>query len=204
MVTVETGVVCQPKSGEAISGDSIGLWRDAATTLVAVVDGLGSGQAAARAAQAALTCVEMNRSQPLREIVACCHGALQATRGVVMGLVRVEHQHDCLAFVGVGNVGFSAASTRPMRPVSRNGLLGHRLPTLREFRFDCTPGDLVALYSDGISSRFVLQGGVAALSWAPPQELARRIVKRFAMDDDVAVAVLMMIGIADQSSLTLT
>jgi negative regulator of sigma-B (phosphoserine phosphatase) len=204
MVTVEAGTVCRPRPGRAVSGDRIGIWRDEASTLVTVIDGLGSGQAAAQAAQIALACVEMNRDQPLRDIVVCCHEVLQATRGAVMALARVQHDRDRLSFVGVGNIGFSAASARPMQPVSPNGLLGHRLPSLLEYGFDCTPGDLVVLYSDGISSRFVLQGGVAALNWVPPQELAQRIVKRFAQDDDVAVAVLMMVGTTDQSSIDLT
>jgi hypothetical protein len=178
----------------------VGVWHDTASTLVAVVDGLGSGLAAAEAAEAALASVELYRDQPLREILILCHGALQATRGVVMALVRVDHQKASLSFIGVGNIGFSAASAEPMQPVSPNGLLGHRMSTLLEYRYKCTPGDLVVLHTDGISSRFVLQGGVTALSWSPPQELAERIVKRFAQDDDAAVAVLMMSGATDQSS----
>lgn len=201
MVTVNAGAVCQPKPGEVVSGDSVGIWQDGASTLLTVIDGLGSGQAAAEATQSALTCVQVNLDRSLSEIIVCCHRALQGTRGVVMALVRVEHCHDRLTFAGVGNIGFSAATTKPMRPISRNGVLGHRLPAPREFCFDCTPGDVVVLYSDGISSRFVLNGGVAALSWAPPRELSRRIVKRFGTgEDDVAVAALVMTGTTDRLS----
>jgi negative regulator of sigma-B (phosphoserine phosphatase) len=189
-----------------VCGDAVGIWQDKASTLVAVFDGLGSGDAAARAAQTALACVEMKREQPLRQIVGHCHEALHGTRGGVMALVRVEHDRARLTYVGVGSIGFSAASAKPMRPVSSSGLLGRRLPRLVECPFECTPGDLVVLYTDGIGSRFVLQGGVSALSWAPPEELAQRIVKRYARDDDAAVAVLMMMttGITDPSSIDLT
>lgn len=199
MVAVAVGIVSRARQGQSVSGDRIGIWRGTASTLLAVVDGLGSGPAAAQAAEAALASVEQNREKPLREIFVLCHRALQATRGVVMALVCVDHHKASLSFAGVGNIGFSAASSEPMKPVSPNGLLGHRMPTLLEYRYQCTPGDLVVLHTDGISSRFVLHGGVAALSWSPPQELAQRIVKRFGRDDDVAVAVLLMTPAADQS-----
>jgi hypothetical protein len=175
-----------------VCGDAVGVWQDELSTLVSVIDGLGSGDAAARAAHAALACVESKREQPLGQIVADCHKALQGSRGAVMALVRVEHDCACLTYVGVGGIGFSAASAKPMQPVPQSGVVGHRLPRLAESRFDCTAGDLVVLYSDGIGSRFLLRGGVSALRWAPPEELAQRIVKRYGQDDDVAVAVLMM------------
>lgn len=189
-------MVCRPRAGATISGDRIGIWQDEASTLVTVIDGLGSGQAAAEASWQALACVEAHRSQPLSDILSRCHEATRHTRGVVMALVRIEHKRDRLTFLGVGNIGFSAASRQPMRPVSQNGLVGHRLPALLEFQFDCRPGDLMVLYSDGISTQFVRQGGlsalaISALSRPLPQEVARQIVHRFGKeDDDVAVAAL--------------
>jgi negative regulator of sigma-B (phosphoserine phosphatase) len=191
MVTVETGEACRPRAGEVISGDRIGIWQDDVSTLVTVIDGLGSGQLAAEASCRALACVEANRTLPLAGILPRCHEVTQDTRGVVMALARIEHAREQLTFVGVGNIGFSASSRQQMYPISQNGLVGHRLPTLLEFRFDCAPGDLIVLYSDGVSSQFVRQGGLSVLDRALPQELAQEIVQQFGkQDDDVAVAAL--------------
>jgi negative regulator of sigma-B (phosphoserine phosphatase) len=188
-------MVCRPRVGETISGDRVGVWQDEASTLVTVIDGLGSGKPAAEASCLALACVEANQTRPLVEILARCHEATRNSRGVVMALARIEHRPDRLTFTGVGNVGFSASSHETMHAVSKNGLVGHRLPALLEFHFTCEPGDLFVLYSDGISPEFVRNGGVAALDGAGPQELAQQIMSRFGKpDDDAAVTALAITG----------
>ena len=163
--------------------------------MVAVVDGLGSGQPAADATTAALACVAAYQKEPPASTLTRCHEAVRHTRGVVMALARIEHDLEALTFVGVGNIGFSAAAAQPMHAYSQNGLVGLRLPELRTFRFACSPGDRIALYSDGISSRFVRQGGVSTLKGSSPQEMAQHMVEWFGQqDDDVAVAILAVAG----------
>lgn len=196
MVAVKVGTACRPKGGETVSGDAAGTWQSRAHTLVAVVDGLGSGPQAAEASTLALSCIAANRDQPLAELVGRCHLAIQHTRGAVLALARVDHKQGQMAFVGVGNIGFSAVSAVAMHPVCHNGLVGHRLPSLAEFSYPCSPGDLVVLYSDGISPRFQRQGGLAGLSssnWTDPQKLAQQIVAGFGeAEDDAAVVTLMV------------
>jgi negative regulator of sigma-B (phosphoserine phosphatase) len=188
-------MVSRPRQGETVSGDCIGIWQKEESTLVTVIDGLGSGPAAARASEKALASVEANQAHRLPEILVRCHRAVRATRGVVMALLRVDHGLDQVQFLGVGNIGFSAASKGPMQPFSQNGLLGHRLPSLLEFEFDCSPGDLMALFSDGISSEFVRRGGISSLARMPPQALAEHIACHFGRhEDDVAVLILEVTG----------
>ncbi len=195
MITAKAAAVCRPKDGESASGDTVGVWQDEASTLLAVVDGLGSGPPAAEASRRAVAWVAANRNRPLVEILTDCHKALHGTRGIVAALVRVEHRAKKLSFVGVGNVGFNADSRESMQPFSQNGVVGHRLPELIEFRYDCSPGDRLAIYTDGISSEFIRQGGLAALPEAAPETVAHEIVERFGSSkDDVAVAVLEVSG----------
>ncbi len=188
-------MVYRPKRGESVSGDRCGIWQEGGRTLASVIDGLGSGLAAVTASEQAMASVEANRDRPLADIFARCHETVSRTRGVVMGLARIEHDRARLTFCGVGNIGFSAASKQPMHAVSQNGLLGQRLPTLLEFKFTCSPGDRMVVYSDGISALFVQQGGLAALGRASAQELAQQIADRFGrQDDDLAVAVLTILA----------
>jgi serine/threonine protein phosphatase PrpC len=195
MVSVKADTLTRSKAGETVSGDRIGIWQDQAATLAAVIDGLGSGLAAAQAAQMALACVERSSNQPVSEIMLSCHEAVRETRGVVMALLRIDHHHDSLTFVGVGNIGFSAASAEPMQPISKNGIVGHRLPELLEFRYTCSPGDRIILYSDGISSQFLREGGARFLNKTSSEQKARHLVERFGQTgDDVAVAVLTVMG----------
>jgi negative regulator of sigma-B (phosphoserine phosphatase) len=195
MVSVKADTVTRPKMGETISGDRVGIWQDQTATLATVIDGLGSGQAASEAAQKALTCVEDNRDQPVTEIMLRCHETVRETRGVVMALLRIEHDQNLLTFVGVGNIGFCAASAEPMRPISKNGIVGHRLPELLEFHFQCSPGDRIILYSDGISSQFLREGGARLLSRMSSEREAQHLVERFGQtNDDAAVAILKVMG----------
>lgn len=78
-----------------------------------------------------------------------------------------------------------------MRPISYGGIVGSRLPSLREFRFVYTPGDLIMLHTDGISRRFVLDNVVERLRPASPQCLAEAIADSYAKrNDDVTLVVV--------------
>ena len=116
---------------------------------------------------------------------------MRHTRGAVMALVRINTQKRTLTFVGVGNIGFRAWSAEPVQPISSAGIVGSRLPSLREFSFVYTPGDLIILYSDGISRRFALDGLVERMVPVPPQRLAEAIADDYAKrNDDVTLVVI--------------
>lgn len=158
--------------------------------LICLVDGLGSGEAAAEAAQAAVRCVEMNSTLPLSDIMAECHQALKGTRGAVVALMHISFAESMVTFVGVGNIGIHVRSAVPIKPISKNGIVGYRLPRLREFTYPYTPGDLFVLHTDGISSRFTLDGALWAEEAQDLQTLADAIARIFGKEnDDVTVLV---------------
>jgi len=184
------GIVHRPKSGHSISGDAYLIKEGEEATLVCMVDGLGSGEAAAEAAQAAIRCVEVSSTLPLSDIMAKCHQALKGTRGAVMALMRINSAESTITFVGVGNIGIHVRSTALIKPISKNGIVGYRLPRLREFTYPYTPGDLFALHTDGISSRFTLDGALWTEGAQDVQTLADEIARIFSKEnDDVTVLV---------------
>jgi hypothetical protein len=92
--------------------------------------------------------------------------------------------------VGVGNIGIRVRSTAPIKPISRNGIVGYRLPHLREFTYPYIPGDLFVLHTDGISSRFTLDGAPWMEGAQDVQTLADAIAQNFGKEnDDVTVLV---------------
>ena len=108
-----------------------------------------------------------------------------------MALLRINAERQALAFVGVGNIEFHAWSAEPMRPISYAGIVGSRLPSLHEFVFDLTPGDLIIIHTDGISRRFALDGAVERATVNSPQCLAEAIAQDYAkQNDDVTLIVL--------------
>lgn len=185
------GVVCRPKVSRPISGDAYLIQETGSTALIAVMDGLGSGEEAAQAAQRAREQVLALLEAPLPAILGACHQALRDTRGVVMGILRLDFRVGEFVFAGVGNVGIHVRSaTGDIRPISRNGIVGHRLPQVHEFRYPYTPGDLFALHSDGISSRFSLSGYRLILPDEDLQQVAWQIAQDFGKDEDDVTLVL--------------
>jgi len=192
------GIVQRPKEGQRISGDAVLIHDGQAKelserqVLVAVIDGLGTGESAAEGSVKAVDCIKHNLNAPLRTLFVKCHNALRGTRGVVMTIMRVDVAASQVSFMGVGNVGVRSLSAANAHPVSKNGIVGFRLPTLKEFSYNYTPGDLFVLFSDGISDYLFLDNrDISPVDFrGNPQGLADAIAARYGKkDDDITVAV---------------
>jgi len=80
-------------------------------------------------------------------------------------------------------------SRQMIKPISKNGILGFRLPTLLELHYIYDPGDIFVLYSDGVSSRFALDGQIDIRQ--PPQRIADQILAAYGKHiDDATVVVI--------------
>ncbi len=183
------GAYNRAKQGQSISGDA---WMVAPLSdngiLAAVIDGLGGGEEAAHAARLAEGVFRERAARPLQEIIRVSHEALHATRGAVVGLLRLNPAQSSASYIGVGNIGIYVYSRKPIKPISKNGILGYRLPTLLELTYTYDPGDLFVLYSDGISSQFAQDLSLDIRQ--PPQVLAEQIVRTYGKHSDDATVVV--------------
>lgn len=188
-MTWEWGAICRPKQGQSVSGDTyLAIEHGTSDLTVAVIDGLGGGEEAARAAHSAERAIVAHISWPLQDLIQHAHTALHSTRGAVIGLLRLEAASSQVTFVGVGNIGIRVYSRQPIRPISKNGILGFRLPKLLEMRYVYDPGDVFVLYSDGISNRFSQDGQVDLKQ--PAQTLANQILEQYGKPIDDATVVV--------------
>jgi phosphoserine phosphatase RsbX len=156
--------------------------------LAAVVDGLGGGAEAERAARLAAQMIEQHPEYPLQELIRRSHTALHSTRGAVIGLLRLDLADNNASYVGVGNIGLQVYSRQPIKPISKNGILGFRLPTLLELRYMYDPGDVFVLYSDGVSATFAQDATIDLKQ--PPQQMAEHILKAYGKHTDDATVVV--------------
>ncbi len=182
------GVFTRPKREGGISGDAYAIREEAGSVLLGLVDGLGSGEDAAMAARLAVECIQAHGALPLLQLLKECHAALRATRGVVLGLLRIDQEAGQVRYVGVGNIGLRAAAREPFRPISYNGIVGYRLPHVHEFVGSYSTGDTFVLYSDGIDARFHCDE-LLLRQERDPQRLAEAIARHYGKDDDVCVLV---------------
>jgi phosphoserine phosphatase RsbX len=187
---LDWGAICRPKQGQTISGDDYMVIDVDETALIAVVDGLGGGAEAAEPTARALKVLRDNPTRPLKELIERCHTALHGTRGAVIGLLRLEEKTKRASYIGVGNIGIHVISERMIKPISKNGILGHRqLPSLLEMTYTYNDGDTFILYSDGISTRLI-SDSMLAQSPANLQSMAEDLLARYGKTTDDATILL--------------
>jgi phosphoserine phosphatase RsbX len=188
-MTWTCGAVCRAKQGQTVSGDLyIAEEYGEGRMIASIVDGLGGGEEAARAARAAEQVIRRHPEWSLQELVQRSHVALHSTRGAVIGLLRLDQQGHKVSYVGVGNIGVQVYSRQTIKPISKNGILGFRLPALLELHYVYDPGDIFVLYSDGVSSRFGLDSKIDIRQ--PPQRIAEQILELYGKHTDDATVVV--------------
>lgn len=180
----------KPLVGERTSGDDWVVVEYPGHALIAVVDGLGHGEAAAVAAQRALRVAAANATEALDRLLTMCHEALEGTRGGAMTLTRVDVDTGSLQWLGIGNVGaylVRVSTTGSMvaeAAMLRGGILGHTLPTpLKVRQTAMLPGDLLLIGTDGLGIGFE---DTVDLSM-PTTQLVVDLLDRCAKDTDDAL-----------------
>ena len=190
---IDYGAAAQAHTGELVTGDAYLVQPFPHGVLVAVVDGLGHGQAAATAAQIAIATLAEYAHDDIVSLVHRCHRALKGTRGVVMSLASLNALADSMAWVGIGNVEGvllrrkANRSQRQAGIVLRGGIVGYHLPPLRAAVVPIGPGDILILATDGIHSGFVTEVNLAQ---SPPQIAADILARHARGTDDAMVLVV--------------
>ena len=190
---LELGIAERPLPGEERSGDRAVLAGFEGGALVAAIDGLGHGEAAADAAAVAAEVLAEHRAEDPETLIEACHEALRKTRGVVMTLAFVDLEGGRLSWTGVGNVEgrLVHAAAGPLAPsegaLTKGGVVGYNLPSVRVTSAALEAGDLLVLATDGVGSGFAeaLAGGGTA------QQIADRVLRDHgrAADDALVVVV---------------
>lgn len=142
--------------GQDESGDLALVVPLGAGALVALIDGLGHGPEAARAARFASATLRADPTLPLDELFRRCHAALRHTRGTVMTAARFGVEGAAMSWLAVGNVEGVLLREAPLGVPAREtvtlrgGVVGYTLPTLREAALPLRRGDTLVLTTDGV------------------------------------------------------
>lgn len=196
---VEFGVAKFALAGQDESGDQYLVSCKQRGILIAAIDGLGHGEEAASAANAAISILKASSDEPIISLVEQCHEKLRTTRGVVMSLATIDTTHGLMTWLGVGNVEgvLTRADTKKGCAMEtlllRGGVVGSQLPPLQATILQVRRGDTVYFGTDGIRRDF--PQSLTALE--NPQRAADRILKEFRNgNDDALVLVARLTGIS--------
>jgi len=184
------GVATRPYPLMSVNGDTFVIQQWGESALVGVIDGLGHGQLAYRAAQAARQYVERHFDQSLDEIFRGVARTCRATRGVVMGLARFDWGRATLTFASVGNVEARVfGSPEPMNFVYPRGVLGlnARRPVVTQHRWELS--NVMVLYSDGLIPHW-RWSDFPHLAEASATVAAQELLRAFARETDDATVVV--------------
>jgi anti-sigma regulatory factor (Ser/Thr protein kinase) len=166
----DMSVICVALDGETLSGDSWAVSDDGLMFLVA--DGLGHGMFAADATRVAVEVFRKSQTLAPSAILEKMHAVMRSTRGAAAAIARVDPIRQRIYFSGIGNISCALINEgRSQSLVSHNGTLGHQMRRVQQFEYAYTPGDLLIMQSDGLSTHSK-KGLPSSLLLQPPMVIA--------------------------------
>jgi anti-sigma regulatory factor (Ser/Thr protein kinase) len=156
-----------------------------------VIDGLGHGEEAERAARAGEKAYAlMPFASPLL-LLEDIHQAMTGTRGGALAIAQFDGAGDALKFVGIGNIGACLIAPDKSRGLaSHPGIVGGQYRKAQPFDYAQVNGQLLIMYSDGLQSRWNLQD-YPGLVHRHPAVIAAILHRDFCRGrDDVTVLVI--------------
>ncbi len=190
MSLVDWSVAARALPGLNASGDAHFIKAFGDAVVVAVVDGLGHGDEATRAAGSAVRVLDEFGHEPILGLMQRCHEALLETRGVVMTMARFNSADQTITWLGIGNVEGMIlrrdADGHRVREsvIGRGGVVGYQMPTLHAAIIPIRAADLLIFATDGIQTGFDPQVNMSD----SPKQIARRIMEHsFKGTDDALV-----------------
>ena len=150
---LEIMAISVPRPGEQNCGDGFAAFHTEEHSSLFVVDGLGHGDEAAKAAALAVATFSKDPFVDSVTIAQAIHGQLAGTRGAAMALIQIDYLKNQVSFVGVGNISCRIHTRFASKGcVSSPGIVGSKMGSLKQYDYDWGPDARLLAYSDGIKS----------------------------------------------------
>jgi len=185
------GTLTRPLTGDGPCGDTTAHRPTGRGQLAMVADGLGHGPLAAEASRLAAKVLLDSDAHSPAVVLERMHAALGGTRGAAIAIVRYDESTGTMVHAGVGNVVVRLAGPGGMRTLaSQPGIVGHRIPRLRELSYSVGDSAVAVMHSDGLTQRWSLDDVPGALAHRPAVVCAAVMRAAASRRDDSSVLVL--------------
>lgn len=166
-------------------GDTGIIKLDNENCFLGLVDVLGHGKQAYNVACLANDYLERHFTDDLVCLMQGLHEHLKGTLGAVAAFCRLDINTGDFVYVGIGNITVRILGPRACKMVSRDGVIGYRIPSVKEQRHIFYPGDILMMHSDGIREHFNTLDCTSMLS-DTAETIAKGILEKFGKQDDDA------------------
>jgi anti-sigma regulatory factor (Ser/Thr protein kinase)/serine/threonine protein phosphatase PrpC len=185
----DVGVVTRARRSARENGDAFIVKEWKHNLLVGLIDGLGHGEPAQKAALAAQNYVQTHYDQPLDKVFSGANRACRATRGVVMALARFL-SITRMSFASVGNVEARALRGHERIPFAvQRGIVGTQEIHAHVQEFAWNSQAVFVLHTDGLQSHWQWSD-FAGLEREAAQMIASKLMRKLADDNDDATALV--------------
>lgn len=146
----DIGSYTRPMPGQIKGGDLAITIQHATGLLMVMVDVTGHGERAFELSNKINALVQSQSQLPADELMMRLHASLEGTIGAAIGILGVDPHFARFAYLGVGNTGIARVTGERWRGVSRDGLVGSRIPRLSKAEGTLSAGDAFLMWTDGI------------------------------------------------------
>jgi negative regulator of sigma-B (phosphoserine phosphatase) len=184
---LEHSSLIRPCMGESLSGDAVVIRPLEQGLFVAIVDVLGHGADAHELTLVIDEYLARHGDSDVSGLMTRLHQYLKGSRGAAVGLCAID-AGGRVDYAGIGNTVLRRFGMAETRLVSQDGVLGQNMRTPLHQTLQLDPGDMIVLYTDGVSDRFTSDDYPGVVRHAP-KEVASNIVERFGKDHDDAACI---------------
>ena len=154
--------------GESVSGDGWTVVQSAERTVLLLVDGLGHGVVAAKAAHEAVRLFHDNVRHTPGDIVQALHDGLRSTRGAAVAVSEIVPGRSLVKYAGVGNICAAIVTPGSRRHlISHNGTAGHAVRRIDEFSYPWPKDGVLVEHTDGLGTHWDLDGYPGLMTRSP-------------------------------------
>lgn len=187
---LDTGAVTHAKPGEEYNGDAYYAKSWEGKGLIAVIDGLGHGEQASKAADSASGYIQEHAGQTIGALFKGVNQVCQATHGVVMAIAQFDWRLGKLTFASIGNIEAKVLKQQEKvhLPAVR-GFIGRIAPVPKVVDIEWNPDWILVLHSDGVSKNWQSQD-FAYLFDKRAQMMAEHMYQKLHLEHDDATVLV--------------
>ena len=186
----DVGSCNRPLSGELVSGDLAFTVEFDSYLLTVMVDVSGHGLDAYKLGVIIQSYITENVSKDIVGLMKGLHSSLIGTLGAAVGLFLINSETETFQYASVGNTNAKRCLGGGWRGLSRDGVLGHRLPSIYLQDGMLKNGDIFLFWTDGLSEDLDV-GFIKNHVYESAKKIAHQIVLECGKDHDDASCIVL-------------